>query len=643
MCGIAGIWNLNSTKLHQETLMRFTDSMTHRGPDGSGYYIDEKANIGLGHRRLSILDLSDAGKQPMHANEGRYTITYNGEVFNFIELRKELIQKGFLFKTETDTEIILCAYQFWGKEAFLKFNGMWAMAIWDSLEQKLILCRDRWGIKPIYYYYSPNKCLAFASETYAFKFLDNVSREIDATNMAFQLENISALEGAGYTIFKNINHILPGHFIEFSKNSSSPSQKRWWNTFENIKAVPDKYEDQVEEFTFLFKDALKLRLRSDVSVATALSGGVDSSSVYCMLHDMMKQNTSSERLPENWQQAFIATFPNTLNDEKIFAEQVVNYTGKPATYIKVDYKDVAQKVYKTTILSDSIIGSPLISSTMIYEEMKKQNISVSMDGHGVDEMMFGYPWLVYALQAQISKTKDFLYAEELKKTYLDLYFEKEKEKIEKNFVKNIYGLKNVSLKLKNKFSQILLQGKNSTSDNWLLTTANINYPELSDKPYQTSHLEIGERLLFESFHINYLPTILRNFDRASMQNSVEVRMPFMDWRLVCFVFSLPVKSKVNNGFTKRILRDAMRGIMPETIRTRKLKIGLNAPMNDWFNNELSEMISDEVNSKQFIESTIWNGKKIAQFASEKTKSKAWTYENSAKFWPYLNAHLISKQ
>jgi asparagine synthase (glutamine-hydrolysing) len=178
MCGIAGIWNLNKTKLEIEKLKRFTNSLSHRGPDDGSYWIDDSGFLGLGHRRLSILDLSASGNQPMRYANNRYKIIYNGEVFNFLELKKELEKKNYHFTTTSDTEVMLAAYDYWGTDCLNKFNGMWAFAIWDELKQSLFLARDRFGIKPLYYLYRQNEILAFASETYAFKFLMNLTENL---------------------------------------------------------------------------------------------------------------------------------------------------------------------------------------------------------------------------------------------------------------------------------------------------------------------------------------------------------------------------------------------------------------------------------------------------------------------------------
>src|SRR5512138_987828 len=204
MCGIAGIWHLRKEKLDISKLTRFTNSLSHRGPDDGSYWIDSSGYLGLGHRRLSILDLSPSGNQPMTYADGRFKIIYNGEIFNFLELKKELESKKYQFITTSDTEVILAAYDCWGKDCLDKFNGMWAFAIWDELKQSLFLARDRFGIKPLYYSYRSNDSFSFASETYAFKFLDGFKREFNKENVAHNIINSFSLEANGHTIFKDI-------------------------------------------------------------------------------------------------------------------------------------------------------------------------------------------------------------------------------------------------------------------------------------------------------------------------------------------------------------------------------------------------------------------------------------------------------
>lgn len=649
MCGIAGIWNLDDRCISIHELTNFTDTQFHRGPDGSGYTLYEHETVGLGHRRLSILDLSENGKQPLEYLEGRYSITFNGEIYNFIELRKELSLKGYAFRSDSDTEVILAAYDCWGKACLSKFNGMWAFAIWDNHLKKLFLSRDRFGVKPLHYLYMPNKVFAFASETIAFKHLEGFQRNYNTQLLSRSLMAFSSIESTGYTIYDNILQLLPGHYIELEKNKPL-IQKRWWNTLDNIVEYPKKYEDQVDYFKEIFEDACKLRLRSDVPIASALSGGVDSSAVYCMLHYLMQKNGgTTERMPSNWQKAFVATFPNTSVDERKYAEEVIHFTKGNVKYLIPDYTHLINDIEKSTQLFDGVSGGPIICLTDVYKGMRNDNIVVSMDGHGVDEMMYGYRNSVYSLMVEALENDDVA-ALDLKNTYLDILFPEERaqknDAINKMFAyhKNEGFLHRKMRKFKNNLlAKKPVNGLDAiNSSDWLLEKEIKSFPYLTSDFYGGKHHKTKESIIYNHFHYDELPYNLRDFDRGSMQHSIEIRMPFMDYRLVSFIFSIPQASKIGGGFTKRILRDSMKGIMPETIRQRKLKIGLGSPMKEWFNTPMNEYIMDETSSESFIQSTIFDGKKIKNWAIQKCKEKNWSETDCSLFWPYLNTHLLTK-
>ncbi|MGZ3861835.1 MAG: asparagine synthase (glutamine-hydrolyzing) [Bacteroidia bacterium] len=651
MCGIAGIWHLDRQPLEKGKLKKFTDSMAHRGPDGSGYHVFEDVMLGLGHRRLSILDLSEAGTQPMSFADERYWITYNGEVYNFLELKSELKKFNYSFKTDSDTEIILAAYHKWGKECLKKFNGMWAFAIYDTQEKKLFLSRDRFGVKPLHYVFIPGKLFAFASETIAFKHLEGFNRTFNNTTLSHSIYSFSSIEPWGYTLFNDVYQLMPGHFIEL-KQGESLRQKKWWDTFENLPGAPVKYEEQVEKFHELFMDSCKLRMRSDVSIASALSGGVDSSSVYCMLHHMMK-SSKAERIPGDWQKAFVATFPNTAVDERRYAEEVVKFTNGNAKYIVPDYTNLVSDIKKATILFDGIAATPITAVTDIYKAMRNNGITVSLDGHGVDEMIYGYNASAAEAYLSAKLSGDEVYAADLLETCLGMQPPENNEAIKnrlnsryqtiKEFEARINAqnpLKKLAKKIFRKtFSQ--QNAINSISNvEWLNTRTASSLPFLSDQHYMFGNLSRAELHLANDFHINSIPYNLRDFDRGAMQHSIEIRMPFMDYRLVTYLFSLETKSKIGHGYTKRVLRDSMKGIMPESIRTRKLKIGLGAPMTDWFSNQMAEFITDEISSSKFLESEIWNGPLIKEFALSRIKNKNWTMPECSRFWQVFNAHLL---
>jgi len=650
MCGITGIWYVNETKLDRQKFISFTDSLTHRGPDSSDYYFDNDLGLALGHRRLSILDLSEAGSQPMRYMDTPYVICYNGEVYNYIELRTELKNLGYKFKTGTDTEVVLAAFIEWGKACQSKFNGMWAFMIWNEKTGELFVSRDRFGIKPLFYTQIEGQYLAFASETHAFKFLDGFTRRFNREMLIRSMNHDNLVESSGRTMFTNVTQLLPGHCFTVTRTSGEIKQKRWWNTFENLSSVPKDYKDQVVQFRELLIDACRLRLRSDVNLGTALSGGVDSSSIYCLLHHMNNMGHIEAGTSNSWQEAFVATFPGTSQDEQKFADQVIEFTNGKANYIQPDYTNLANNIVETTRLFDSITGTPIFIVSGIYGAMRQNGYTVSMDGHGVDEMMFGYTPSVYQAYVQAVTSGQEDYADVLLETYGNMLPVSKRDFAMHKARKKAISILNFDTKMENqmfikKWARQLLKRSDDNyflgrfkTDEWFGGINCFPVDHISDSPYDFKNMQRAEFNQAEAFHRTEIPYNLRDFDRASMQHSIEIRMPFMDYRLVQFVFSLPIESRLNEGHTKRILRDAMKGILPEGIRSRKLKMGLSAPLTNWFNGELSDFVFDHVSSRSFQESSYWNGPFIKNLL-EKKKGKL-TSADCNQLWKIINGHLI---
>lgn len=639
MCSISGIWRLNGQPVLPNEIREFNNSTSYRGPDGEGIYLDAKKNLALGHRRLSIIDLSEAGKQPMFSADGTLVITYNGEIYNYLELKTELISKGHSFKTKTDTEVILAAYQEWGEDCLFKFNGMWALAIWDLEKNSLFLSRDRFGIKPLYYLYKPRKLFAFASETIAFKYLPGFERSVNSTNADLGIRNSFYLESIGETIYESIQKLLPGHYIkiDYKKNLVI---KKWWKTEEHLPGISDNYNDQVEMFKDIFQDSCKLRLRSDVPIGIALSGGLDSSAVYCTIQQMLKTAIPVKNDEKrNWKNAFIACFPDTKMDEQSFADEVVTYTNGVANYIYPDQNDISTAIYNETKAEDFIYLSPPVVHN-IYKEMRKKNVKVSLDGHGADELLFGYPHMVAEL---INKRKEGVLPNSLCTTWADMtgisyehadIMFAEFREYNKTEPKNNTFNKYIPIALKSIYRNNLMRSKKN--DSWMLR--NTYFKKLSNNI--PPHFEdLAFSICYNETH-KQLPTLLRNWDRASMRHGVEIRMPFLDWRLVTFVLSLSESSKIGEGYSKKIVRDAMKGMMPDSIRLRKNKIGINAPLDEWFNGAMTGFLLDAVNTHSFLKSDIWNGPLIRDFVEKMTRERKWTQKDAMNVWPYLNAWIL---
>jgi asparagine synthase (glutamine-hydrolysing) len=639
MCGISGIYHLSNSPVSLETLKRFTDSMLHRGPDGAGYELFDKETLGLGQRRLSILDLSEAGKQPMAYADGRYWITYNGEIFNFIEVREELQQLGHSFKSETDTEVILAAYAQWGNACLNKFNGMWAFAIWDEQEKTLFLARDRFGIKPLYYTFT-DQFIAFASETIAFKYLDGFNRAINEERLNEIVENSLAHEGLGLTIYDKIYQILPGHTLLIQKNKPVPKQKRWYDIRAKIKkGNSNTYEDNVKSFYNLFENACKIRMRSDVPLASALSGGLDSSSVYSMVHHISGQSVNNNRQAQQFKKAITAVFPGTDMDEKQYAEVVAEKWGKENWIcISNNMGQLAQEMENVTAKFDTITGAPMNAITKIYEGVRNEQVIVSLDGHGVDEMLFGYRYMLDKLFYYYLEIGSVEKAILVKDVLVNLYHENNRESVRKRLGSLISQVEKNKNSLKGILKSLLKPTKAKVDGVKIPNESNT----LSDDLYHFESFPYEQQILLNDFFIYSLPTYLRDFDRAAMQHSVEVRMPFMDYRLVEFCFQLPIEHKIGAGYTKRIVRDAVKEIVPKSIVERTFKVGIGSPLVSWFHNELNGYAQELLNKSEldlFLRQLHFQDK---SFYIEHLKNKTLTDALAIQLWQTINYKIISE-
>ncbi len=601
MCGITGIWNFDHRPIDTQRFDAFTDSLTHRGPDGRGVWIDQKEGIALGHRRLAILDLSEQGRQPMSYADGRFRITYNGEIYNFIELRAELEQKGHVFRSQSDTEMILAAYQEWGPEMLLRFNGMWAFAIHDAREHVLFVARDRFGIKPFLYHLSSTR-FAFASELKAFKHLEGLEPIMDKESGAVFLSNGFGIEGTDRTMLEGVRRLPGGHY-GLIKNGRL-SVVRWWNTLDHLVDVPASLDAQAERFRELFYDSIRLRMRSDVPIGTCLSGGFDSTAVVCALAEIGK-GKQYDRQTSDWQKAFVATFPGAANDERAQAEEAVHFSGVTARFTPVTDQEGLSHIDKVLLDFDDVyIGLPT-PAWLIYRELRKANVLVSLDGHGADELMGGY----VSMQEKKSIldvirsacTPILVYSPYF--AFLRAIAKRVRPIAESSFLRPDFGRRTI-----------------------------FSAPPMKDK--LPGNWDTINRMLYPMFHATVLPTILRNFDRLSMAHGIEVRMPFMDWRLVTYIFSLPGRSKIGEGYTKRVARVGMAGKMPDSIRLSKTKMGFNAPLPEWFSGPLLPWMNNILNRN--TEHELIDMPRFLKFFDNHVDKKTWTWQNSTLAWQHLH-------
>ena len=607
MCGIVGLIRFDGKKIIENELKKFTSSLHHRGPDGSNIFLDEDRSVGFGHTRTTTFDTSINGIQPMSYKDNKYFITFNGDILNFIEIRQELQNLGYKFKSDTDTEVILASYVQWGEECQYKFNGDWAFAIWDDYKKNLFISRDRFGEKPLYYLKN-QKYFIFASELKAFMALDNEMKpEFDYGFLLRLGYNYGSLN----SFLKEVFLLQPGHQINIFKNSII--EKKWWSTIKNLVNVPSNYNDQVACFKDLFFSSCKLRLRSDVPIAASLSGGLDSSSVCSVTDEIRKNPNNLTRYSEKLFNVFICEFSGDKNSEKHFAEDVTLNKNMIPNHIKINPLNITPEQLNKAQFDNEWIDPDSISVSIMYKKIREMGIRICLDGAGPDDYLGGLwedPY--FALIDEVGFFNNTSRFEDLMniKNEINNKFDNSKYKF---LLRKIIGPNNFS-KLTKYFNII----KNGYIENY----GKYNLIDKSRDIYPTednlNHLSHFEKRAYRQFHYFNNPYNLLKGDKLSMAHGVAARSPFMDVNLVKFVFSLSSSSKIGNGFTKRILRDSMKNYVPKNVLMRKDKRGFSSPQN-WYGDNLKTYISDNLSSSEFLNSNIFNGKKIKRDYENKSK------------------------
>ena len=384
MCGISGILTFDGDTSEREVLA-MTKSLAHRGPDGEGVHV--AGPIGLGHRRLAVLDLEETGSQPMSFAGGRYWITHNGEIYNFLELKSSLQALGHCFRGHSDTEVILAAYVQWGEACQLRFNGMWAFAIWDAEERHLFLSRDRFGVKPLFYFFDGRR-LAFASEMKAFLPLPWFPVSFDPPAVTCSLANPYGLEPTEHCLLEGLKRLKAGHSLTVAQGGE-PRIHQWWRTADHLEDPPPNFKLQIEGFRERFLDAVRLRMRSDIPLACSLSGGLDSSSIVGAMMDIPESSRDSSTRTGQPVTAFIASFPGTSHDEVSFAREVARNAGIAERVFDVD-PSILPAIFDRYVFQCEEIQSPNLGPWLLYRELSEAGIRVSLEGHGGDELLAGY-------------------------------------------------------------------------------------------------------------------------------------------------------------------------------------------------------------------------------------------------------------
>lgn len=587
MCGIYGIIS-KKNRCFDHASLAMQNALIHRGPDGHGRarYVVGQNHIYLGHVRLAILDLSENGLQPMTSSCGRYVLTYNGEVYNYLEIKKELVLLGYNFYTTTDSEIVLYALMQWGEEALKKFNGMWAIGFLDLNTNNLLLSRDRFGVKPLYYAQDEDT-VYFASEIKSILVGMNKKFKLNHQTV-YRFLNQSALDLDNNTFFESIHKVPQSSFLKLNLNSMRPILLTDFNYFWSYPQVQHEESisviDVEHELDALFTDAVSLRLRSDVPVGVTLSGGIDSSSIACKMNMLLNGQRINTLSSVSNDKAY---------DEQPFIDQVNSALNSNVHKFNLSlHTDRLFEDYKTIAwFSDEPILS--FSSLAFYYLMQlaqKSGIKVVLSGQGADELLCGYKKYIYFyLKTLLLEGRPVACTRTLlsflgNNTLLSQF--------------NYYDAKRY-------FPAWLQRGGKSCLG-----------PALMDYSAQSLGMTSGGMLGRQILDIQStsVPVLLRYEDRLSMASSVEVRLPFLDYRLVEFCLKLPTTLKLNQGWTKWVFRTAMEKHVPKNIIWRKDKQGFVSPQQKWFKSELREEISQLFDSQMLsaqlgllnVESLKWN-------------------------------------
>jgi asparagine synthase (glutamine-hydrolysing) len=555
MCGISIIIDRSNSKINQSLLQSVNDKVAHRGPDDSGFH--HGSNFAFGHRRLSILDLSQAGHQPMQRNH--LCITYNGEIYNYIELREELIGLGYSFNSTSDTEVILAAYEQWGVDAFTKFNGMWAFAIHDSLKNEIILSRDHFGIKPLYFSKTTNYFLA-GSEIKQFTAVPEFQPVLNKA-IAVNFLVRGWLNYSNESFFEGVHELRPGHYLRYNLITHQSGINQWYNLAKASVPVHDSYIDAVGKVRALFIDSVRIRMRSDVRVGSCLSGGIDSSSIVSITHSQKMGNEDFATIT--------SCYTDKRYDEQKFSDEITKQTGFRAVKVFPDLNHLLDEGHLDKMIyhqDQPFSGASHYAEFKVFQTAREQNMIVMQDGQGADEYLCGYGEFFIARIKELLKT--FRWHEVIRLLKCRAYQRKTSFVQEAgSFVRTAYQGRLIGL-----LKRVL--GRSDypwLTERWRMI-ANSSLVNFSEDSIRS--------LSIEEIQHSSIPYQLHSEDRNSMMFSIESRLPFLDHRLVEYCIGLPSAYKIKNGYTKAVLRDAITEL-PEVIRNRTDKMGFVAPDPSW--------------------------------------------------------------
>jgi asparagine synthase (glutamine-hydrolysing) len=550
MCGISGLINKNNESVDMLEIKTITDIISHRGPDGEGFLLEN--NFALGHRRLAIIDVSSEGDQPMWY-EDKYVIVFNGEIFNYLEIKSDLQKLGYTFKTKSDTEVILIAYDCWGSDCVKKFNGMWAFSIFDKEKNILFCSRDRFGIKPFYYNENTDK-FVFGSEIK--QLLSYTDRKVNLKVLLDYLV-LNLEEQSDETFFEGIKKLPPSHNLLYDLNTHKSSLERYYS----LEYKPEIGKLDLANAALLCKkdliDSIRLRLRSDVEVGTCLSGGLDSSCIASIAAKEFKIGSNFKGIH--------AKSSEKYTDESNYAKLVADSGNVNIVYTEPSEEYFREHIDKVTFIQEEPFGGPSIfMQYAVFEKAKKEGCIVMLDGQGGDETLLGYERYFPCLLNDVS----------LFRKGIEMYKYSKKSRLSFSTVLMYYFY----FKFPKLRKRRLLRKASFLKKEYL---DSINCSILDEiakayvSPFELQKLEITK---------TQLPHLLKYEDKNSMAHSIESRLPFLDYRSVENAVSFNPKFKINDGWSKFILRKATTDYLPKEIGWRRNKRGFESP-STWLNNK----------------------------------------------------------
>lgn len=554
MCGIAGIWKANKSEGLERSVKKMTDAISHRGPDGEGHWLDINYGIALGHRRLSVIDLSDNASQPMHYLD-RYIIVFNGEIYNYLELKSKLKSKGYSFKSYSDTEVLIASYAEWGVKCLEQLDAMFSFAIFDRKKKELFCARDRFGEKPFFYSDSKNN-FSFCSEIKGLKSIGlATTKEMKMIHDYLVHDLVENPRDQSQTFYEDIYKLKPGHYI--LKTQGEPTiQKCYWSI--DTKTTSNlSFKESCSLFLEILEKSVQRRLRSDIPVGSSLSGGLDSSTIVALMSKKIDQVNT-----------FSARFPGFDKDEGRYIKQISSLFHTNHFDVYVDGESLMKDLDKLVYHQDEPFQTGSIYAQFcVYKESRKQGVPVMLDGQGADEYLAGYH-------------KDFKYF------LLDLPNGLDKKRIQNALYHNHKFKYSLSKKdfFRKQFPNLYELAAKFKHTRFSQSPSNIN--KAFHKAYGSSNspfIEMNDlkSMLKHEMSSQGLEKLLRFCDRNAMAHSVEVRLPFLSHELVSFVFSLKSDFLLKNGWSKSILRSSVENILPKDIVRRKDKIGFEAPQDEW--------------------------------------------------------------